>query len=433
MTNVNLSRILFFNPDIQPVSRRETLTRVCEIGTLICLIALAAAMPFADITAAREIALYLGLFFWAARMILAGKWDMVRTPLDLPLALFAAAALISLITAVDPAYTFDQIKGELLPHILILYLAVNNLRTESRAVLVFTGLLIGALVMDGYGIVYFLNHAQSLTDQSARLISLHEGAPQLWTYLLQTVPYIMMGVLWFKNRPVRALFIAFLALHTLTLYMTFGRMALIVFILQVGLILILLGVRMKWIGALCLIGVTVLIVFLPRQYFVFGEEAKNVAHIGPIGIYGEAGARPLAWGLALRYIADHPFSGLGYGRRSFNIKYPEPAQTNPNMWHVHNVFIRMAVSAGIQGLAAFCFLVFRVFKFLWPGRSRPPAWLSGGIAGPVIAGTFIMVFGFIINNLTNDLYADDSALMFWLLVGLAFSLKIFSPKRHQER
>ena len=431
--NYSTGSALFFSPPPPLQTARTSLARISEAGVLVCLTVLAAVMPFADITAAREIALYLGLFFWAARMALNGKWDMVRTPLDLPLALFAAMALISLLTAIDPSYTFKQIKGELLPQILIFYLAVNNLRTEPRAVLVFAGLLVGALIMDGYGIVYFLGHAKSFTDQSARLISLHAGAPQLWTYLLQTAPYIMVGILWFKNRPVRGLFIAFLLLHTITLYMTFGRMALIVFVLQVGLILILLGVPMKWIGALCVVGVAVLIVFLPRQYFVFGEEAKNVAHIGPIGIYGEAGARPLAWGLALGYVADHPFSGLGYGRRGFNKKFPETAKANPNIWHVHNVFIRMAISMGVQGFMAFCFLLFRVFKHLWPGRGRHPTWLSSGISGPVIAGAFIMVFGFIVNNLTNDLYADDTALMFWLLVGLASSLKIFSPKRHQER
>ena len=340
MNNPGSGGILFFSSPPLTKSTKASLARVSEAGTLVCLTVLAAVMPFADITAAREIALYLGLFFWLVRMVLTGRWDLVRTPLEIPLGLLVAAALISLITAVDPAYTFDQIKGELLPHILIFYLAVNNLRTEPRALIVFGGLLAGALVMDGYGVVYFLTHAKGLTDQSARLISLHAGAPQLWTYLLQTAPYFMVGLLWFKKKPIQILFLSFLLLHILAVYMTFGRTALIALILEAALILVLLGFPLKWIGAICLIGVAALIIFLPRQYFVFGEAAKGVAHIGPIGIYGEVGARPLAWGLAIKHVIDHPVSGLGFGRRSFNIKFPESAQANPNMWHTHNVFFK---------------------------------------------------------------------------------------------
>ncbi|MEW5726115.1 MAG: hypothetical protein AB1896_23600, partial [Thermodesulfobacteriota bacterium] len=93
------------------------------------------------------------------------------------------------------------------------------------------------------------------------------------------------------------------------------------------------------------------------------------------------------------------------------------------LWHGHNIFLSLAVGLGVQGLAAFVFLLYRIFKSLRPERGGGRSWLGAGPAAPIRYATFVMVLGFLVANQTTDLFEDDTALLFFLLLGCAFSMR----------
>jgi len=394
---------------------------------LACLVILAAGLPFAGITFSREIGLLLGSAFWLARLVLTRKWDLVRTPLDLPLALFFAAGLLSLVTAVDPGYTLHELRGEMLKGILIYYLAVNNLRTESRAKVVLWALLAGTLVMDLYGVAHFFIQGGNLLRAEVQEAGLHRGSHELGTYLVQVGPYLMLGLFLIKRRAQRAALILFLVFHCLLAYATFTRVVIVALAVEVALVLFLAGVSWKMILTALALALLVMAVVLPRPILVLGDkEYEGAARLGKVGVLGLKGSRTDLWAKSLDYLKKHPFSGVGFGRRSWTKAFPEMKARHPNFWHGHNTFLNLAVELGLQGLAAFIFLLSRIFKELWPGRGREAFGRTSGPPGLLITAAWVMTCGYFLSNLTDDIYNNDAALLFWLLIGCAFSMKKFT-------
>lgn len=417
---------LFLSPDQPRGHVRDRLAGWAEVGVLACLALLAAGLPFAAITTTREVGLLGGLLFWAARMVLSGKWDLVRTPLDLPLALFLATGLFSLVTAIDPGYSLHELRGEMLKGILIYYLAVNNLRTEARARVVLLALAAGVVVMDVYGVIHFFSSGGGLISAGVREAGLHRGNQELATYLVQMGPYLILGLFWLKGRRNLAIVGAVLALHFLMAHVTFNRIALVALVIEVGLILFLAGLSWKIVLGSLVGAVLVLALVMPRPIIVLGDKQyEGLARVGGIGVLGLEGSRLEMWKTAVNHLRLRPFTGLGFGRRSYTKGFPEMKGLHHNYWHAHNAFLNLAVELGLQGLAAFCFILYRIFTNLWPGRGLDAVWRRAGTAGFIITGAWVMTAGYFIRNLTDDIYNNDAALLFWLLVGCAFSMKRF--------
>ncbi|MEW6267181.1 MAG: O-antigen ligase family protein [Thermodesulfobacteriota bacterium] len=414
----NWRRARYFEPDQEKSTRRARLAGWAEAGALICLTGLAALLPFQAITASREICLHLGLFFWLARMVVLRRWDLVRTPLDIPLALFLAAGVFSLFSAVDVAYTWRELRGEMLKGLLVYYLAVNNLRGEARAGLVCWALIAAAAVMDVYGVI------ESFSLPSGRAVfSLHASSPQLFTWLVQSAPFLMLGALWFKNKKARLAVTLILVLHAAVLYLSLGRMAMVAVVMEAALVLYLAGLSRRVILLGCLAILLGLALLMPRPIITLDDQSGRELRIGGLAVPGLKSTRLVMWQGAWDHIRDHPWTGVGFGRRSFVKKYPDYLKIEPEMWHTHNTFISLAVETGLQGLAAFCLVLYQVFRRLWPGAETARVWLRSGPAGLMILGALIMAAGFILSNLTNDMFDDDAALLFWLLIGASFSLR----------
>lgn len=401
---------------------------------MVCLVVLASLLPFAAITASREIGIILGLFFWIIRMYFARDWKWVRTPLDIPLAIFSLTALLSLITAVDLGYSLSQVRGELLKGILVFYLAVNGLRTRYRAYVVLASLLSASAVMDIYGIIYFFVNHGSLTVPVIRISSLHSNPAELWTYLLQTAPFIIVSVLLAKKHHLRFLLIILLAAHSLCMYMTFSRMAALVLLIEISLAAYLIGFSWKKTLTVFAVALIALVAFFPRSFISINKMESNESLNGKseksqvlINVPGMGVERYWVWSHALDHLSQSPFAGLGFGRSSLKLKYPVIDKSDKTLWHSHNTFLSIAAGLGVQGLIVFFWLLIKTAISLRPRtRSRSPYNIGYEPVEVLMLGAYIMFFGYFLGNLTNDMYANDAALLYWLLIGFFFSLKLFA-------
>jgi O-antigen ligase len=424
-TPLNWKDVLYIDPLKPRRTRREQAAGWAEGGVFVCLGILATLLPYSEITTSREIGLFGGLFFWSARMILDRRFYVTRTPLDIPLGLFLLTALLSVFSAIDPGYTLHEIRGEIIRNILIFYLAVNNIKTNFRAQALIGALIVGLCLMNFYGVSDYFAQGGSFIETRYELTSFHSSTPELWTYLIQTAPYLILAMIFITHRQLRFFLAIVLVLHVSAVYMTWGRAALMVLVLEAALILFILRVSWKFI----LLGFLVLVLsvafFHPKRTIVVGENARDELNTAGVGIKDLKGVRFIVWSVAVKQIRESPLTGLGFGRRSLVKAYPQVLEYDYWLWHAHNTFLSIAVELGIQGLIVFIWMLITIMIYLWPGRGTFTQWRQDGTHRPILAATIIMMIAYFTLNLTNDLYANDQAQLFWLLVGVGFSVKRF--------
>ena len=405
---------------------RARYIQLVDTALLGCLMLLAGTLPYAGVTACRDIGLLTGAGFWILLMVLRKEIGWVRTSLDLPFLLLFITALLSLITAVDFRYSLSEIRGEMLKGMLLFYMAAMNVRDRKRACLIVGCLLAGALVMDVFTLTHFFLYGSMGAGESG----LHSNAPELGTFLVQAAPFAFFAFLVFKDKPKRLGFGLLVLLHVGATYVTFSRMSMLAVIFEIALLVWLWSGSWKW-AALGLLGCGIVFQLTAASpVLVLNPNKAEISstQVGGVILSGE-GKRLTLWKESIKYVAKHPFQGIGYGRHSFKKKFPEMKKWNSRFWHAHNVFINAALELGVQGFLALLFLLYRVFSFLWPGfRGRTPnSWKD--LTDILIAGVFISTAGLFFRNLTDDIYNNDAALLVWLIVGLGFSLKLFQKKQ----
>jgi len=118
------------------------------------------------------------------------------------------------------------------------------------------------------------------------------------------------------------------------------------------------------------------------------------------------------WRFSIARIAEHPLAGGGPGRYVFRKLYPEFHADDPDHWHAHNMILNKGIQMGVPGMLTFLFLWFSLARELIRHVRTSVAHGSLAVAGLSIAGA---VF---VKNMTDDFFVRDTALMFWLVMGL---------------
>ncbi|HYB21040.1 MAG TPA: hypothetical protein VEH09_08920, partial [Thermodesulfobacteriota bacterium] len=150
---------------------------------LFCLCVLVIFLPIAHTETIRAFSIGIPAGLWMIKMVLSRRFLFSRTPLDLPLLLFTLIAGLSVFTAVDWRYSLEEFIGEWMLGLFLFYLVVNNVRSEQMKYIL-GALLIGNVVMVGYGIFGFFRVGGQLFDYRVRAGSLHSGFGTFGTYLV---------------------------------------------------------------------------------------------------------------------------------------------------------------------------------------------------------------------------------------------------------
>lgn len=131
--------------------------------------------------------------------------------------------------------------------------------------------------------------------------------------------------------------------------------------------------------------------------------------------YQSNSERLLIWQGVSQMIVDHPLLGVGLGNfyGIYHSEYISPLAKEPQSHvHAHNLFLQIAVEAGLLGLAAFLFMI---FSFLATGycllkNSSQSLW-----------GLMIMLFfvSFLVQGFTEYNFGHIPAMrLFWFITGM---------------
>jgi O-antigen ligase len=384
---------------------------------LFCLCVLGVVLPMAHTESIRSFSLGIPAGLWVIKCLLTRRFLFRRTPVDVPILLFTLIAGLSVVTAVDPRYSLEEFVHEWLLGISLFYLVVNNVQPRQMKILL-GALLLGNVVMVGYGIYDFFRAGGQLFAYQIRAKSLHSGFGTFSTYLVTAAPYLLAAAFAAEKNLHRWLLLFLLALNFFALYLSHSRGAWV----AAALLLLLAGWRFfpKKIFLPALVAGGIGFLILAPKGVLWHDATMIQGSAAPGGKIETVDARWAATKFSLERIAEKPFQMIGFGRRSFVKKYPDfyLRYKGVLIWHAHNTFLDIALQTGVQGLFIFVFLLYKFLRIFHAG-AKP-----GEVPLPrlFLLASFWMVIVFFVRNFSDDFFVDDSALLFWLLTGVGVAI-----------
>lgn len=344
---------------------------------------------------------------WIAKVVILRKWLWRRTPLDLAILLFATWALLSSLFSSHPRYSFGEFRTEALTYFFFFYVVVTHIRSRREVEAVLSALICGSAVMSSYGIYEFFATGGNWSTRLIRIGSLTHDFNYASTYFIMAIPILFYRIATTPPKTFRVyLFSLLMALNLLSLYFTFTRAAWLGLAVAGVVLSIFLG--RKTMVATCLgIGLALALLLNTSEGITF---YKNMG--------GVEGGRTPVWEFGMKKISEHPYFGIGYGRKNMAATFPEESRMiQEGFWHLHNTFLETTLEIGIPGGAFLVILVGALVFVFVKGYRRAPdssnAWLMMTMA--------MIVFAFFTRNMLDHIYVDAPAVLFWLLMGLGVS------------
>lgn len=347
----------------------------------------------------------------SARLASRDAW-----PLLLPIAAFAAWSLVSAALSATPAESLRSTKT-LLP-LATLWVVVGVL-DDAEAARRFLSWLLLAL-----GAVAIVSIVQVVTCAPARLDAVDQSLPPVVRSVLGkcrrahgfysiymtlagalgVVMAAMLPAIAAAGRRGAALALAWLT-SAAALALTLVRGAWLGF--GAGLLVALAGIRRRWIAALVIAAVAVLLFALPRVR----ERAET------IGDPADATTRErLAMADAgLRMLREHPVTGVGLGgvKRLYPV-YAPPEARRRHTSHLHNTPLQIAVERGLVGLALWLWIFVAFFVRAARVVRRMPA--TGKTERALVTGALAAVTAFLVSGLFEYNFGDTEVLLVTLAV-----------------
>jgi O-antigen ligase len=348
-------------------------------------------------------------------------WDKETRPFRSPLALAILVFLLVCALAWFFSSWRDQGWKEGLREILadgaLALTALFVLRRpqlQKIAVLV----LIAAVLVSTLGGLYLYRRGVYFPDTAHRiwLAFLHPNAGG--SALLLLLPLVLSFLIFPSPPGMKAAAGAVSLALAAAMLLTFSRTA------WISLLFGLFVLSCRWRGRWHLWSAVALAVFLivvgasagPRSYF--RERVRSVFDISrDVNLH----KRLIYWQGTARLIARRPLLGYGTGYQTFMAVWEEQAepllreQTGEKPIHPHSLYLSLAFSVGLAGLAAFVAILWRLSLILGRRELWSTDWFFNALGPGLLAGFAGFLFGGLIDQ---PLFTVRLAYLFWFLVGL---------------
>jgi len=324
----------------------------------------------------------------------------------MPWGAFLLASTLATLLAVEPFESLKELRNVF--EALLFYLIVNQVTTEERATTLIWVLIATSTLMALYGLSQSLTHGIDFRARGTMSIYM------TFAGLLMLVDLMTVAQLLFRTHRLQMFWaVPALLVITAALLMTQTRSA------WCGLIAgccVIFGLRNKvFLLALPLV-VLVVLLLIPQTIKIRALSILDRREI-------TAQERLSMWSSGLRIIRDHPWTGIGMGAMArIYPRYREPdSPVNPTrrIGHLHNNVIQIAAERGLLGLA--CWL------WIWLAYGYQ-TWLIYGRLGPedtgakaLVVGSLASVIGFHIEGLfEHTLGASEVITLTYFQMALPF-------------
>lgn len=366
-------------------------------------------LPIPGTITIRLICLFVGAVL---AMLLVRREGMPDLPLKLAFLAWAIVAGLSLVYAIDPAYSLSEIKSEIVYAFLAFFLFYTQTRNAQDWYLWIGTITLGVVALSVTAIWLW---ATTGNAQMPRFI--YNGVGEYTTYLVTTLPFV---VLLLFQLPLRTRWRWIIRgapiLVLLPVYFTTNRTVWIsLSAIAITLTLLLAGRSQR--PARRSAALVILALFLAASTSMFYSTLEHRVAVSQdptevLDLTVQNDPRRLLWTFSINEILAHPLSGAGYGKDSVAKVFSSLSQQNVNLSHAHNTFLNAGIQMGFPGMIVIALIfasVFRQYWQLYQSNHRVAQWIAAcGIA---------MVMGVLTRNMTDDFFRRDTALLFWSLVG----------------
>jgi O-antigen ligase len=378
------------------------------------LIAITFGLFFVRLNHLVEYTFFFLLIVWIGVQWKNGTLKWIKTPLDVPILLYVTWALICVPFAVDPTYSFGEWK-KTVAQILLFYFAVQTIKTQQQIHLIFLAGSIGLGVLSAAETSDFFLQGRSMWDMGYRAGDLTGSSQWFSVYLVVGLPLLWFGLKFATDFSswVKASLWGCLGISLLGLLVAHTRAAWVAVGIQVF-IYLLLRVRKNWWMVMGGAGIVVC------SFLVLLSLPSIFGYLSGISSFANTESMLLrfnTWSLALQDITDRPLTGIGLGKHSF--RWLHPGLAGDYHTHVHNTFLSKAVQVGIPG---FLFFVGIFWVVLSRGGDIFKRIKNDFVAQLSLAVNLIVV-GVIVRILFDDMLIGTVAYLFWLCLGVFFSIE----------
>jgi O-antigen ligase len=330
---------------------------------------------------------------------------------DLPITLFLAGALLSLLATEYLRLSLRELRTLIVEPVLFWYLCRAILR-DTREL----GWLVGALtttttLVAVIGLVQVVVGGPAVTDvQGVRRVMGTYTSPNHFALLLgRSLPFLLAAA-WCLPRWRRWAIVG-TALCGGALLATFSVGGWIATGLAGLVVLGLLGGRRLLLGLIVAGALVGAVVFFAVPVARL-QDRLNLSQ-------GTSFVRVQLWGAGLDLAQTSPL--LGIGLDNFLYRYPQalPPDTpfEPNLSHPHNVVLQFWLELGLAGLAALGWLLWRFGRLTLPRAASSKLGANERVlaVGALGSMTDFLVHGFV----DNSYFLPDMAVIFWLTLAVA--------------
>lgn len=371
-------------------------------------------MTVPHINAIRSGLIIVAVLGLIVRGILTRRLPLKTTPLDIPIFLYTAIIVFKSVVSIDPAYSLETLRKELLYQLLFYYLTVSVMDSPKYTRRIMISLIISVTVIAGVGLSGYFN-GELVKDGRATSFLTSFGRAAFFTAMV--MPLALSRFLCTRGwRRTTALAVLILCLGFMLV--TMSRGAWISSLLAVSILAALKDRRML---VLLLIGVISAPWFLPPDIIMRASSITRIMEMEDNEAFGD---RIWMWRSAVLMIRERPLLGAGYGNRIFQRLYPDfifSESSGMIFENAHNLYLQIVLETGFLGLLSFFCIVsviaFLVFRQL---RRKPLPMVESQLLG--IAGSFAV---FLIFSFTTFRFENEIGILFWILAGCVVSLHGF--------
>ncbi len=392
---------------------RPTIRTLSESGVQYGLMAYAFFLPFAKLSHVLEYAFLSLLIIWVVLKASQKELALHLSTLGLPILMFLGWVLITTAFASDPSYSFAEWRKSV-TRVLMFFFVASAISEERQVRNILLACVLGCIVQ-AVGALHSSMSRDLLWHGSwYREGGWTSSSQWLSTYLVMILPFVYLALRFEPQQIVRWGYVLGSVLILTALFLSHTRAGWVALIVQL-LVLCALRIRRSGVhatvaGALA-VALVVLLTAIPGPFRnLFMQERFASTHTMQI--------RYNTWELAIDQIAMRPFTGLGYGRHSFQSVVPENPP-EPLHSHVHNSFLSAAVQVGIPGFVLMVWILGRLLQ------ECLQVWRASAdrFEGQLALAVLLSVVGVIVRNFFDDMFVGTLVYLFWLLVGLHFALK----------
>lgn len=303
--------------------------------------------------------------------------------------------------------------------ILLYFYIINNVTTKKKLIVIVNVLIIIFAVQATIGVLQKINkHSIGLYFFGERKMSFDEdldrirgtlGFPNMYgTFLAFLFPMVISMIIYTRNKLKRALYLIFATIGIAALYLSLSRQSWLGFSFSI-LVMVFLLIRRTKLDLSKITPVLIVILLIICFGAIFWDKIMLRLNTGGQGEY-----RLLMINIALQILQSHPILGVGlfnYQFHSFSIF---------SFWQpVHNTYLRLACETGLPGLFFYLWFLLLLFKDLLTAfkfNDKLLSFVALGLIGGFTAFCVITFFGPQYQHYRHKV-------LFWLLAGLAISLK----------